>query len=258
MDQLPKSKCKCTLPFLALLVLVGVLFAAFYIYPSTRGFSCSDVPDQIFTDPSEKLAELSNPNFTLQLYREATALEPLLNQSGTQVHMGFWSARGNHGSLVRLLDDINYYSTGAEGVDRVIWDEGTQSSLQYPSYVRMNSMEHWYERATSINDVVLIHGVEYVDPHPLSLKQADEIWGEYSERYADLAVYFKEATGKKVQVWCYVENASANRIFYTYEYPKLEELEGEGVVEVHFAKTQDADWKNPQDWITGTENVTKN
>ncbi|MFH1125564.1 MAG: hypothetical protein V1703_00420, partial [Candidatus Altiarchaeota archaeon] len=241
--------------YLTLLVLLGMLFAISYLHLSTGGCACSDINAPVFNDPSAKLAELSNPNFTLQLYLEATALEPLLNQSGTQVHMGFWSAKGNHGGLVRLLDDINYYSSGGEEVQRAVWDEGTQSSLQYPSYVKMNSQEHWYERATSNGSMVLIHGVEYADSYSVSIQQADEIWGEYSERYADMAVYFKEATGKKVQAWCYVENAKANRIFYTYEYPELEKLEKEGVVEVHFAKTQDADWKNPEDWITGTENA---
>nr|WP_304766141.1 hypothetical protein [Candidatus Burarchaeum sp.] len=71
-----------------------------------------------------------------------------------------------------------------------------------------------------------------------------------------MAVRLKEATGKRVEVWCFVEGARLDRIFYTYEYPALQKLESEGVVEVHFARTMDADWKNESEWVIGTANGT--
>ncbi|VVC02846.1 Uncharacterised protein [Candidatus Burarchaeum australiense] len=207
-----------------------------------------------FTDPAVKLAELSSSNFTDVLFAQAVAFEPLLNQSGTQVHMGFWSGAGNHGSLVRLLDSVNSYASFSNFAQRAIWDEGAQSSLQYPAYVEMNAREHWYERASPGGAV--IYGVSYVDPHPVTFAQADAIWGVYSVRYADMAELIKKATGKKVEVWCFVQGAKPDRIFYTYEYPELQKLEREGVVEVHFAKTVDADWLNESDWMVGTGNGT--
>ena len=207
----------------------------------------------IFNSPEMKLAELSNGNFTMKLFAEAAAFEPLLNMSGTQVHMGFWSSKGNHGSLVRLLDDINYYANVMNGTaQRAIWDEGVQSSLQYPSYVMMNARENWYARSSNDNGTVVVYGINYTDPYNVTLQQADVIWGEYSERYTELAGIIRNATGNPVQVWCFVQGAKANRIFYTYEYPMLQRLEAQGIVRVHFAKSQDADWKNPDDWNEGT------
>ena len=47
--------------------------------------------------------------------------------------------------------------------------------------------------------------------------------------------------------------AKANRIFYAYEYPALQSLEAQGIVKVHFAKSQGADWMNPDDWSEGTD-----
>lgn len=220
--------------------------------PSSLLSSPSSPDAPIFTNPNQKLARLSDENFSRQLFFEAVAYEPLLNASGTQAHMGFWSGANNHGNLVRLLDDINNFKSGPDGsAQRAIWDEGAQSSLQYSDYVEMNAREHWYERASPRNGSVLIYGHAYVDPYPVSFSQADAIWGAYSQRYTDMARYLKNATSKKVQVWCYVQGAKANRVFYTYEYPELVTLESEGVVEVHFAKKADANWKNPDDWIAG-------
>jgi hypothetical protein len=203
----------------------------------------------IFTDPADKLRETAHASFTQQLFREAVAYEPLLNTSGTQVHMGYWSGRGNHGSLVTLLDAIN-----DAPLQRAIWDEGATTSNQYPSYVTMLS-EHWYERASSRNGTVTIFGMGYTDPYPVTFVQADDIWGQYSQRYADMAVPISRATGKPVQVWCFVEGARGNRVFYTYELPELRQLEQDGVVNVHFAKTKTANWTSPGDWIEGTKNA---
>ena len=53
------------------------------------------------------------------------ALEPLLATPGTQVHMGFWSGRGNHGSVLRLLDIVNEGPAAqADPPNRAIWNEG--------------------------------------------------------------------------------------------------------------------------------------
>src|SRR5437868_5128134 len=61
----------------------------------------------IFTDAQVKIAETADISFTAELLANAVNYEPLLLDPKTQVHMGFWSGPGNHGSLARLLDSIN-------------------------------------------------------------------------------------------------------------------------------------------------------
>jgi hypothetical protein len=209
----------------------------------------------IFTSPAIKLAETASADFTSQLVDDATSYEPLLLQSGTTVHMGFWSGPGNHGSLVRLLDSINVHcNSQASPINCAIWDEGAQSSLQYPSYVTM-IQEHWYDRGNATGGEVTIYGTAYTDLFPVTFEQADEIWGRYSQRYADMATPFTQATGNTAKAWCFVEGAKSNRIFYMYELPELRTLEAAGVIAVFFARTQDADWQVPDDWIEGTSNA---
>lgn len=210
---------------------------------------------KLFTNPVSKLSDTANDSFTQQLYSEALAYEPLFGQPGTQVHMGYWSGKGNHGDVVRVLDAING-STASSGqpANKAIWDEGAQTSLQYPSYIIMTE-EHWYERGNAVNGKATIFGVQYTDPFPVTFAQADQIWGQYSQRYADMATLFYKATGNVVQVWCFVNGAKANRIFYTYELPELVKLEQQGVVSVHFAKTDLSDWTVPTDWTDGTSNA---
>lgn len=208
--------------------------------------------EPVFTDPAEKLRELSSREFTRQLFNEALAFEPLLGTTGTQVHMGYWSGPGNHGTLVKLLDAIN--ASSAEPPQKAIWDEGATSSNQYPSYVRMLE-EHWYERSDPVDGKVTIYGRKYTDPHSVTFEQADEIWGRYSQRYADMAELLHRRTGKPVKAWCFVAGAKANRIFYTYELPRLRELEQAGDVQVFFAGTTEADWNNPDDWTEGAANA---
>jgi hypothetical protein len=209
----------------------------------------------IFTDPADKLRETASRNFTSRLYQEALAFEPLLGKPGTQVHMGYWSGKGNHGSLIRLIDAINEMPPSSPQVpQRAIYDEGINSYYQYPSYNRMLE-EHWYERASPVNGTVAIFGAGYEDPHPVTFGQADDIWGQYSQRYADMAEPIWQATGKPVKVWCFVQGARGNRIFYAYELPELRSLEQKGAVRVYFAKTQDADWTDPGDWLAGTANA---
>jgi hypothetical protein len=220
--------------------------------------ACGTIPvaeqpyEPIFTEPQIKIAATAAQVFTTELLTEATAYEPALLQPSTQVHMGFWSGPGNHGSLVRLMDAINS-TTQQEGqpLERAIWDEGATSSLQYPAYVTMLE-EHWYDRTNEPSGLVTIYGTLYRDPFPVTFEQADAVWGQYSQRYTDMAAPFFETTGRPVKAWCFVEGAHANRIFYTYELPELAQLEAAGAVQVFFAKTQDADWQNPDDWIQGT------
>jgi hypothetical protein len=165
--------------------------------------------------------------------------------------MGFWSAAGNHGSLVRVLDTINSTTTSPQ---KAIWDEGATSSNQYPEYLDMLE-EHWYERASPKAGKVTIYGKKYTDPSPVSLDEANKIWGQYSQRYTDMAGLIKKATGKPVEAWCFVQGAKAGRIFAAYELPELSRLEKSGDVQVFFAKTPDANPANPADWAQGTANA---
>ncbi len=212
----------------------------------------------IFTSANIKIVQTANSSFTSQLLSNAVNYEPLLNTPGTQVHIGFWSGPGNHGNLVRVLDSINF--GGATRCDRTaaspncaVWDEGATTSEQYPSYVQM-LVEHWYDcgNAPAGSRTINIYGKPYPNINPLSFPSADRVWGQYSQRYADLARIFASKTGKPVIAWCFVQGAAPTRIFYTYEYPELQELESEGVVQVYCAKTPDADWTNPNDWTQGT------
>jgi len=234
--------------FLVLVAFVSLLF-------TSCGSNIDIANTDIFTNPADKISSTASDAFTQQLYSEALAYEPLLGQSGTQVNMGFWSGSGNHGDMVRVLDAINA-STAAAGAatNKAIWDEGAQSSLQYPSYITMTE-EHWYERGNAVDGKATIFGVQHTDPFPVTFAQADQIWGQYSQRYTDMATLFYNATGNIVQVWCFVNGARANRIFYTYELPELTILEQQGVVSVHFANTDLSDWTVPTDWTDGTANA---
>ncbi|MHB8895060.1 MAG: hypothetical protein ACYC99_07785 [Candidatus Geothermincolia bacterium] len=209
----------------------------------------------VWTAPEEKTKETTSPDFTRELYDEAVAYEPLLSKPGTQVSMGYWSSKGNHGSLVRVVDSINDTpATGGAPPQKAIWDEGATTAFQYPSYLLMLE-EHWYERATPVDGKVTIYGKQYTDLHPVTLDQADLIWGQYSQRYADMAKLFRKATGRPVKAWCFVQGAKANRVFYKYELPQLRTMEQSGDVQVFFAKSQDADPNKPDDWIEGAGNA---
>lgn len=213
----------------------------------------SDGP--IFTDPAVKLAQLSSPEFTIQFFAEAIAQDARLSRSGVRVNFGFWSRSPNRDNLIRLLNDINSYSSSE--VFLGIWDEGTTTATadQYPAYITMNK-EYWYERAYPLSDgTVSIEGVHYVDPHPVTTLEADAIWGAYSQRYADMAALIRQATGVTVEVWCFVQGARSNRIFYAYELSELVSLEANGDVYVHFATTYEASWLDLNQWITGTQNA---
>lgn len=245
----------------ALLILVGVaLFALGYLTASQALRETSRTPlgdgivsDPVDTSPGDKLSVLSNEGFARKLFDESTALEARLGQPGTQVHMGFYSGPGNHGSLARLLDDINSYEATDGVIHKAVWDEGVTSSLQLPSYVLMNR-EAWYERAYPVDGKAVVYGVPRADFVSVTPEQADALWGQFSRRYTGQASLFKEATGRSVEVWCFVQGAKANRIFYTNEFVELQRMEAEGVVNVHFAKTANADWNDPADWTHGTVN----
>ena len=236
---------------LALLIVLSIFGCGTADNNAASGTGNSIVYKPVFVAPSKKLAETAKKGFTDELFKEALAYEPLLDDPGTQVSLGYWSAKGNHGSLVRVLDAINS-STGSP--QKAIWDEGATSSNQYPAYMEILE-EHWYERADSKGGKVTIYGKKYTDPNPVTITQADQVWGQYSQRYTDMAGLIKKATGKPVEAWCFVQGAKAGRIFYKYELPELSKLESAGDVQVFFARSQDADPANPADWIQGTANA---
>lgn len=209
-----------------------------------------------FTDPSVKISQTASADFTDRLAFEAGALEPAIFNPGTKVYMGYWSYYPNRASLIRVLDSIN----AAAGTGRGIWDEGvtTSASKQYPSYIQMND-EFWYERGNAVSGVVTItiEGIThtYTDPYPTTFQQADTIWGQYSQRYAEMASYIRRQTGITPEALCFVQNARSNRVFYSYELPKLVSLEATGDVRVFFALTSEAEWDDPSDWVEGTGNA---
>lgn len=233
-------------------IVAFLCFAALLL--SSCGLATNPANTPVFTDPNVKIAELNDPSFITKLYNEALSLDPTIGQAGTQVHMGYWSVWANRGYLVSVLDAIN---SSSSGTNRGIWDEGvtTSASKQYPSYITMNSQEYWYERANAYGQKVVINGVAYDDPHPVTTAEADRIWGKYSENYANMAVLLKAATGNTVEVWCFVNGAKRNRVFLSYEFPALQTLESGGIVRVFFAQTSEADWTRPSDWLEGTGNA---
>jgi len=239
--------------FVLLCTIFTVLFGTHtYAYQNNNGF---DPYTPVFTDTKSKILDINNSVFLAKLIKEAEDYEPLLIEPGTQVHMGFWSGPGNRGSLVRVLDDINYGATPCSNnatPNCAIWDEGATTAQQYPAYVLMMT-EQWYTRANANSEAeVIIYGKRYLNASPLNFSTADLVWGLYSQRYAEMARTFHTSTGKRVKVWCFTIGAKRERIFYSYEYPLLQQLEKEGVIDIYFAKTQSADWKKADDWTAGT------
>jgi hypothetical protein len=207
-----------------------------------------------FTDPAVKIADTARPAFTRAMVDEAIALEPLINVRGTQVHMGYWSGPGNRDALIRVLDEINTAPpTGGRRTEVAIWDEGVGSRVQFPSYQTMTA-EAWYPRGSAPGGRFSIGGTPYVDPHPLTFPVADKIWGQFSQRYAQMALDISAATGKPIEVWCFVQGARADRIFHKWELPVLRDLEAAGAVRVNFSRPGVANpsFKNPGDWTVGT------
>jgi len=224
---------------------------------STAVCTCHPGPslEPSFANPAEKIKELKDPDFSKKLYNEAVAYEPMLGTPGTQAHMSFWSGKGNHGNVLRLLDTVNEGPAAtATPPNRAIWNEGVNAFYQYPSWVKILD-EHWYDRGSGANGTVTIFGKTYQDPYPMTYEQADAIVGEYSARYAGMAEYIAKATGKPVKVWCYIHGAKPNRVFSRFEEPALKKLEEKGLVEVYYAKSVEAAWENPDDWIRGTANT---
>ncbi len=246
---------------LVLLIVIGLGLFALGFWTSSHYSAAPNVAvnadssgsDPALTTPESKIAELSDEAFTSKLFDEFTSLEARLKTPGTQVHMVFWSGPRNHGNALNLVDAINSYVAEDGSVHKGVWGAGVNSSLQNPSFIAMNR-EAWYERAYPEDGKTTIFGVVRTDVPPVTSEQADTIWGLYSSGFAGQAALFQEATGKPVEVWCFVEGAKAKRIFYTNEFPALERLEAEGVVHVHFARTADADWTDPSDWTHGTAN----
>jgi len=205
----------------------------------------------LFTLAQFKLLQTASIQFTSQLLNDALNYQPLLMNPQTQAHMGFWSGPGNHGSLVRVLDSINVSCVSGPSPNCAVWDEGATTSEQYPSYFEM-LVEHWYDRGNAFGmPTVMIYAKTYPNINPLDFPTADRVWGQYSQRYADMARQFHAMTGKPAIAWCFVQGAKPSRIFYAYEYPELQQLEAEGAVQVFCAKSQDSNWTNPNDWTAG-------
>jgi len=62
-------------------------------------------------------------------------------------------------------------------------------------------------------------------------------------------------TGRPAIAWCFVNGARATRIFYQFELPRLQALEKAGHLIVRFALTQEADWRDLNEWAQGTVRV---
>ena len=227
----------------------------------------------VFTPYAIKQAITANPGFTNRLLANAERYIPWIANPNTQAHMGFWSGPGNRGNLIRVLSSINFttpplsttyfacgngpspaYPEQTNVSDCAIWDEGAVEAEQYPLYVEMLK-EHWYDRGTATDAgraTVSIYGVPYPNQNRLTFAQADTIWGQYSQRYADMAVGLYQQTKKPVKVWAFLGGASKTRIFFTYEYPELQKLETLGYVIVNCTLNPNAVWTNPNDWTIGT------
>jgi hypothetical protein len=258
----------CTLLFYVISLLSGHIgpacaqSAALYkdTYPVPPNFTNLhnnfDPYTPLFTPYTIKQKITAESYFTSLLLSNAQRYIPWITIPNTQAHLGFWSGDGNRGNLVRLLGSINFISptdtcTTGPSTNCAIWDEGAVESEQYPLYVEMLE-EHWYDRGLATGPTVSIYGVTYPNLNPLSFAQADQIWGQYSQRYADMAVELSLQTGKPVNAWCFLGGAKRNRIFFTYEYPELQKLEAGGYVTVHCTYNPDANWQNPSDWSVGT------
>lgn len=108
--------------------IVAILLALLFVMPlagcgTTGGARTSEAQSSplykpVFMAASSKVAETSGQDFTRELYREALAYEPLLDDPSTQVSMVNWSAAGNHGSLARVLDTIDKHQRRRVGEDR--------------------------------------------------------------------------------------------------------------------------------------------
>jgi hypothetical protein len=94
----------------------------------------------IFTKANVKIAETARLSFTFELLSNAVNYEPLLTTPGTQMHIGFWSGPGNHGSLVRVLDSINFgvapCVSSAESPNCAVWDEALPHLSNIPPMSR--------------------------------------------------------------------------------------------------------------------------
>ncbi len=232
---------------------IFILFFSFLVILISCGQLIPPTNDKpIFTDPLVKIDLVSNPNFVIQLISDAVFIDQRCANHLTQINMGYWSGSGNRDGLIHLLNQISYSSFPWPEIP--VWDEGISTSNNFPSYKLMNQ-EYWYERANAVEGRVTINEIVYIDPHPVTFTQADEIWGQYSTRYAEMARDFYRYTQRIPKAWCFVQGAKANRIFYKYELPALRILEKEKMVKVYFAQSKTADWHNPADWKEGTENA---
>ncbi len=218
----------------------------------------------VFTPPGVKLRETADLRFTDLLILDAVRYNPLYLKPGTQMNMGFFSGAGNVGGVVNVLDSINYAGdpkyTGC-GLPKpnggptncAIWVKGPSTDQEFPQHFRMIK-EHWDERAAAApGGTVLIYGNVYPNINPPTKEMATRIWGQFSQRYTDMARVFYARTGKKVKVWALIFGTNSASIFARFEFPELQRLEQEGAVEVHCATKRFADWRVAADWTVGTQ-----
>jgi hypothetical protein len=117
--------------------------------------------------------------------------------------------------------------------------------------------EGWYERGRARGQAFPFQGQQRNGYHPVTPGDADEVWGQYSARYAETALQFWMLTGRPVKFYCFIAGARRTRIFYTYEYPVLRALEELGAATVYFPRSNGAgvaDWTQPATWDAGTSN----
>ncbi|MEI8330872.1 MAG: hypothetical protein WCF90_04360 [Methanomicrobiales archaeon] len=110
---------KCCAPLttgIALLAIIAVilLLSVTGILPPTNGpvqsssSACHAIQQNVpvFPAHSKKIAALEDLAFTGTLSSQVFSIDPLIASPGTQVYMGFWSGKGNHGSMLLVLDAI--------------------------------------------------------------------------------------------------------------------------------------------------------
>ncbi len=213
----------------------------------------------IFTPEPVKLRELSDPAYSSVLVEEAARFERLLVTNGTQMNMGFFSGRGNLGGVVNFVNILNYKGNGAGcqkaakgGANCAIYIKGATDDELYPENVK-TYQEHWDDRAAAAGKpTVIIYGKVYPNINPVDKDAYTKVWGQMSERYANMARIFHAKTNNKVKVWVLVYGATTCGLYCQKEYPQLVKLESENVIEVRCAKKLFADPTVPREWDTGT------
>ena len=203
-----------------------------------------------FGKPSE-----ANPAYLDTLLGQVQAKVPNMLTSGSTVYMGFWSGgvlegagppfdfannfKPNQGPCKELLAKLAPVG-GAAGGSFSMWDESaipsSVESDRLPDYQKMEVSEGWYHRKSECPG----DGPEKDACMEKSDEEADLLWGIYSQRYTELATKIKEKTGQKVKAIVMAIGARKSRVYRMWEEPTLQQLKADGVVDIYYAKSQDA------------------